>query len=217
MCGRFILTDLSVILERFDVDESALAPLPAGDFLPGQAVPAVICAGGKRRLGTLRWGLVPAWAKDPAVGGRMFNARAETLSEKPSFQEAFRKRRCLIPAEGFYDWRGEKGKKQAVLFRLRSGEPFALAGLYDTWRSPVGEKLHTCTIVTTEPNELIAPVHNRMPVILTRESEALWLDPAIREPAALMPLFKPFPADQMVMEVTGPALASRSPSGSSIP
>jgi putative SOS response-associated peptidase YedK len=179
MCGRFILTDLSVILERFAVGESVLPALPAGDFLPGQAVPVIIQAGRNRRLGTLRWGLVPAWAKDPAVGSRMFNARAETLAEKPSFKEAFQKRRCLIPAEGFYDW--------------------------------TGEKLHTCTIVTTEPNALIAPLHDRMPVILSRAGEAIWLDPAVREPA-LRPLLVPYPAEEMVMEAAGEGVF-RAPSG----
>ena len=200
MCGRFILTDLSLILEHFEVEESALAALPAGDFLPGQTIPAIIQVNGNRRLGSLRWGFIPAWAKDPGGGHRMFNARAETLAEKPSFKEAFQRRRCLIPAEGFYDWTGEKGNKQAVRFRLASGEPFALAGLYETWRSPAGEKIHTCTIVTTEPNALIAPIHDRMPVILTRQGEAIWLDPAVREPTALMPLFKPYPAGKMVLE-----------------
>lgn len=205
MCGRFVLlTDLSAILERFAVDESVLESPPAGDFLPGQAVPAVICAGQGRRLGALRWGLIPAWAKDPSVGSRMFNARAETLAEKPSFKEAFQRRRCLIPAEGFYDWTGEKGKKQAVRFGLASGEPFAFAGLYETWISPAGEKVHTCTIVTTEANALIAPVHDRMPVILTREGEALWLDPSLRDPALLKPLLTPYPAGEMTMETFSP-------------
>jgi putative SOS response-associated peptidase YedK len=201
MCGRFVLlTDLSVLLSHFEVEESTLAVLPAGDLLPGQAVPAVIQAGQNRRLGALRWGLIPAWAKDPAVGRQMFNARAETLAAKPSFREAFRNRRCLIPADGFYDWTGEKGKRQAVRFGLRSGEPFAFAGLYETWRPPSGEAVHTCTIVTTEANVLVAPVHDRMPVILTRAGEALWLDPTVRDPAALQPLLQPYPADQMVME-----------------
>ncbi len=169
MCGRFILlTDLSAIVERFDVGQTALTSLPVGDLLPGQSIPAVIREG-ENRLVSFRWGLIPSWAKDPAIGRKMINARAETLAEKPSFREAFQRRRCLIPADGFYDWTGEKGHRTAVRFRLRSGEPFGFAGLYETWRSEAGEPLSTCTIITTESNALVASVHDRMPVILSGE------------------------------------------------
>jgi putative SOS response-associated peptidase YedK len=199
MCGRFfLLTDLSVIMERFAVEGSELAALPAGDLVPGQLIPAVLGDGGNR-LVALRWGLIPAWAKDPAVGRKLFNARAETIAEKPSFKNAFKHRRCLIPADGFYEWTGEKGQKQAIRFFLRSGEPFGFAGLYETWRPPSGEAIRTCTIVTTEPNGLIAPVHDRMPVILPREKEALWLDPAVHAPEALRPLLSPYPAEEMAI------------------
>jgi putative SOS response-associated peptidase YedK len=204
MCGRFyLLTDLSVIRERFAVAESALAALPLGDLLPGQAVPAVI-RDGKNRLVLFRWGLIPSWAKDPAIGRKLINARAETLAEKPSFKNAFKARRCLIPADGFYEWTGEKGKKQAARFRLASGEPFGFAGLYETWRPPAGDPIRTCTIVTTEPNGLIAPIHDRMPVILPREGESLWLDPAVHDAALLRPLLAPYPAAWMVMEAPLP-------------
>jgi putative SOS response-associated peptidase YedK len=204
MCGRFILlTDLSVIRERFDVGETALASLPVGDLLPGQSIPAVICDG-QNRLVFLRWGLIPSWAKDPAIGGKMINARAETLSEKPSFREAFKGRRCLIPADGFYEWTGEKGHRTAVRFRLRSGEPFGFAGLYETWTSEAGESLSTCTIVTTESNALVASVHDRMPVILSGEKMALWLDPSVRDPAALLPFLTPYPAEEMIREAVAP-------------
>jgi putative SOS response-associated peptidase YedK len=200
MCGRFILlTDLAAIVERFDVGRTALASLPAGDLLPGQYIPAVIREG-ENRLVSFRWGLIPSWAKDPAVGRKMFNARAETLAEKPSFREAFQRRRCLIPADGFYDWTGEKGHRTAVRFRLRSGEPFGFAGLYETWRSEAGEPLNTCTIITTEPNPLIASVHDRMPVILSGEKMALWLDSLVRDPARLLPLLAPYPAEEMILE-----------------
>jgi putative SOS response-associated peptidase YedK len=202
MCGRFILlTDLAAIVERFDVGQTALASLPAGDLLPGQAIPVVIREGGNR-LVTFRWGLIPSWAKDPAVGRKMINARAETLAQKPSFREALQRRRCLIPADGFYEWTGEKGHRTAVRFRLRSGEPFGFAGLYDTWRSgDAGEPLNTCTIVTTESNPLVAAVHDRMPVILASGKMDLWLDPSIRNPAELLPLLAPYPAEEMILEV----------------
>jgi putative SOS response-associated peptidase YedK len=204
MCGRFILlTDLSVIVERFDVGETALASLPVGDLLPGQSIAAVIREG-QNRLVSFRWGLIPSWAKDPAVGRKMINARAETLAEKPSFREAFKKRRCLIPADGFYEWTGEKGHREALRFRLRSGEPFGFAGLYERWTSKAGEPLSTCTIVTTESNALVASIHDRMPVILSRAGESLWLDPSVRDPAQLLPLLTPYPPEEMIREAVAP-------------
>lgn len=200
MCGRFILlTDLSVIMERFDVGQTALVSLPTGDLLPGQSIPAVIREG-QNRLVSFQWGLIPSWAKDPSIGRKMINARAETLAEKPSFREALQKRRCLIPADGFYEWMGEKGHRTAVRFRLCSGESFGFAGLYDTWTSRAGEPLNTCAIVTTESNALVASVHDRMPVILSGEKMALWLDPSIRDPAALLPFLTPYPAEEMIRE-----------------
>ncbi len=204
MCGRFILlTDLSAIVEHFDVGQTALTSLPVGDLKPGQAIPAVIREG-QNRLVSFRWGLIPSWAKDPAIGRKMINARAETLAEKPSFREAFQRRRCLIPADGFYDWTGEKGHRTAVRFRLRSGELFGFAGLYETWRSEAGEPLSTCTIITTESNALVASVHDRMPVILSGEAMALWLDPLVRNPARLLPLLAPYPAEEMILEAVAP-------------
>jgi putative SOS response-associated peptidase YedK len=197
MCGRFILlTDLTVITERFGVEAVAPVALPRGDLVPGREIPAVVRDGGNR-LVALRWGLIPAWAKDPAIGRKLINARAETLAQKPSFRDAFQRRRCLIPADGFDEWTGEKGHRRPVRFRLRSGEPFAFAGLYETWRSPEGALLNTCTIVTTVPNALIAPLHDRMPVILAPAAEALWLDRSVHDPAALRPLLAPYPAEAM--------------------
>lgn len=198
MCGRFyLLTDLAAILDRFAAADDGFAALPVGDFVPSRPVTAIVADGRRRLARALQWGLIPAWAKDPAIGRKLFNARAETLSQKPSFHRAFQHRRCLIPADGFYEWTGEKGAKQAVRFSLRSDEPFAFAGLYELWRPPAGEILATCTIVTTAPNELIAPLHNRMPAILTPEGERVWLDPALRDAAALQPLLVPFPAAAM--------------------
>ncbi len=202
MCGRFVLlTDLSVILERFDVGETSLAALPAGDLLPGQSIPAVIRDGGNR-LVSFRWGLIPFWAKDPSIGRKLINARSETLAEKPSFKNAFQSRRCLIVADGFYEWTGEKGRKRAIRFRLRSGEAFGFAGLYETWKPPAGEAIQTCTIITTVPNGLVAPIHDRMPVILPRKAEAFWLDPSVRDHILLQPLLSPYPAEEMTAENT---------------
>jgi putative SOS response-associated peptidase YedK len=199
MCGRFILLiDLSVLIERFAVEESALKALPGGDLLPGQEIPAIIHEG-KNRLRSFRWGLIPSWAKEPAIGRKMINARAETIAEKASFKQAFRFSRCLIPATGFYEWTGEKGRREAVSFSLRSGEPFAFAGLYETWVPPGGEPIRTCTIVTTEANPLVASFHDRMPAILTRTGEAHWLDPSVHDPAALRPFLEPYPVDEMSM------------------
>ena len=204
MCGRFILLiDLSALKERFAIEESDLDALPGGDLLPGQAIPAVIRER-KNRLVSFRWGLIPSWATDPSIGRKMINARAETLAVKPSFKNAFLHRRCLIPAEGFYEWTGEKGKKRAVLYSLRSGEPCAFAGLYEQWTGPSPEApLQTCTIVTTEANALVAVAHNRMPVILSREKESLWLDPSVREPALLEELLRPYPAQEMLRTDVG--------------
>jgi putative SOS response-associated peptidase YedK len=151
---------------------------------------------GARELCFLRWGLVPSWADDPAIGNRLINARAETAAEKPSFRAAFRHRRCLIPADGFYEWQKLNGKNQPHYFRMRDGRPFAFAGLWEHWPGE-HQPLETCTILTTGANDLVRPVHDRMPVILGPEDFERWLDPAVREPELLQPLLRPFPAEAM--------------------
>ena len=199
MCGRFILlTDLSVLAEAFGIEEVSAEYRPAANICPSQQVAAIVCAG-RKKLVTLKWGLIPAWAGDPAVGNRMFNARAETLAEKPSFREAFQKRRCLIPADGFYEWQKAGSKKRPLLFSLKSGQPFGMAGLYETWVSPRREPISTCTIVTTAANDLVRPVHDRMPVIVPKDQEAAWLDPRAARPADLAALLKPYPAREMAV------------------
>ncbi|MBU2260633.1 MAG: SOS response-associated peptidase [Proteobacteria bacterium] len=199
MCGRFVLlTDLSVIVESFDIRDIACDYKPNDNISPGQRIAAVI-HDGRNRLVSYRWGLIPPWAKDPSIGNRMFNARAETITEKPSFKNAFQKRRCLIPADGFFEWqKGEKGGKP-FRFALKSGLPFGFAGLYETWMSPDKEPVSTCTIITTEPNELIRFVHDRMPVIVPKEMEAAWIDPANRNREGLLSMLKPYPAVEMLM------------------
>ncbi len=145
----------------------------------------------------MRWGLISSRAKDPAVGNHMINARAETVAEKPSFRDSLKKRRCLILADGFYEWQKQGSAKQPVRIVLKNREPFGFAGLWDTWESSDGEKINFCTIITTEANELLKPVHDRMPVILNREAEDVWLDPLVPAPAKLLPLLKPYPSEQM--------------------
>jgi putative SOS response-associated peptidase YedK len=200
MCGRFILlTDLSVIVESFGIGKVAAEYKPGGSIFPGQQIAAVIRDGDVNTLVDFRWGLIPSWARDPSIGNKMFNARSETIVEKPSFREAFKKRRCLIVADGFYEWqKSEKGKKP-FHFSLRSAAPFGFAGLYETWMSPENRPVKTCTIITTDANDLLRPIHDRMPVIVPKDKEALWMDPGARDPKELAAILKPYPAGEMKM------------------
>ncbi|MGH7409756.1 MAG: SOS response-associated peptidase [Candidatus Methylomirabilis sp.] len=200
MCGRFTRTvDLQTVARRFGVhammDEGIASP-PRYNIAPTQAV-IVVGDDGQRFLIQMRWGLIPSWAKDPAIGNRMINARAETLAVKPAFRVALRKRRCLVVADGFYEWQQRGRGKQPVYIVLKTREPFSFAGLWETWTAPEGKEIKSCTIITTEANELLKPIHDRMPVILTREAEAIWLDPSIQEPVKALPLLKPYPSEEM--------------------
>lgn len=199
MCGRFVLrASLADIVDAFDVDEVGCAYLGGERILPGAPVMAVTVQGGVRRLSAFRWGLVPAWAKDPAAGRRLINARGESVAEKPSFREAFCRRRCLVVADGFYEGQSLDGApKRTWLFSLLSGSPFGFAGLYEVWTDPGGTPLATCTIITTEPNALVAPIHNRMPVILDTEGEKAWLDPHPGDRRSLESLLRPYPPEEM--------------------
>jgi len=197
MCGRFVLlTDLSIITESFDIQEVACYYEPANNIFPGQQIAAVIHED-KNRLVNFRWGLIPSWAKDPSIGNKMFNARAETISEKPSFKNAFKKRRCLIIADAFYEWKTDGKKKIPIQICLKSKEPFGFAGLFEHWTSPEGQLINSCTIITTEPNELIKPIHDRMPIILPKDRESLWLNPEIQEPVLLLSLLKSYSSEEM--------------------
>ena len=197
MCGRFTLTsNLDDLQVRFGFEAGDLVYQPRYNIAPTQEVLAVT-NDGMRRAEYMRWGLVPFWAKDLSVGYKMINAKSETLAERSSFRTAYRKRRCLVLADGFYEWRKEGKAKFPNYIFLRSHEPFAFAGLWETWKSPAGETVRSCTIVTTEPNTLIGPIHNRMPVILPDEAEALWLDPLTEDAVVLGPLLTPFPAESM--------------------
>lgn len=193
MCGRFtLIADPDVIQMTF-----ALEALPAGlapryNIAPTQPVLALTNEE-TRRASLLHWGLIPSWAKDPSVGSRMINARSETLAEKPSFRNAFRRRRCLIFADGFYEWQASGKAKRPMYIRLDDGKPFALAGLWEAWQVPEsGDWLRSCTIVTTDANPFMAALHTRMPVILDREAQDLWLTPGEVPAEALLPLLRPY-------------------------
>ena len=165
---------------------------PGTTIAPSQQVLTVV-NDGQRRAETMRWGLIPFWAKDPKIGYRMINAVGETAAAKPAFRAAFKRRRCLVLADGFFEWRKEGKSKIPTYIFLRSHEPFAFAGLWETWKSPEGGTIWSCSIVTTKPNDLIAPIHNRMPVMLSQETEPLWLDPMTEEADTLTPLLTPLP------------------------
>lgn len=198
MCGRFTLvSDLDLILHRFNLLYANVEYVPRYNIAPSQQVLAVVSDSRERRLGQLRWGLIPFWAKDPKIGYKMINARAETVAEKASFKHSFKRQRCLIPADGFYEWKKEGNRKRPMRVRLKSGEPFAFAGLWSRWTSPEGEEVHSCTILTTRPNSLMKNIHDRMPVILRKEDEDVWLDRTVEDPEFLQQLLEPYDADQM--------------------
>ncbi len=202
MCGRFTLHHTAEeIAERFEA-EMGIPLEPRFNVAPTQAV-TVVTQNGTRHLDQFQWGLVPSWARDPKIGGRMINARAETLAEKPAYRTALARRRCLIPADGFYEWKEAdnpaEGGKTPMHFRRKDGALFAFAGLWDEWHAPDGSPLRSCTIITGTPNPLVAPVHDRMPMILRSENEDAWLDGGLRDSDALLSLLAPYPAD--VMEV----------------
>lgn len=197
MCGRFTLvTNMDELQARFGFEARDLEYRPRYNIAPTQQV-LTVRNDGQRRAEFMRWGLIPFWAKDPKIGYRMINAVGETAAGKPAFRAAFKKRRCLILADGFFEWRKEGKEKIPTYIFLKSREPFAFAGLWETWKSPEGETVRSCSIITTRPNDLIAPIHNRMPVILSQETEALWLDPMTEEAEPLTPLLIPSPAETM--------------------
>jgi putative SOS response-associated peptidase YedK len=201
MCCRYLLlrAHLSELLERLGVRE--LSELSSRyNIAPGSKIPLVRTKSevGSRELTAVRWGLVPAWSKQDGLGAGLINARAETLTDKPSFRAAFRARRCLIPASGFYEWKVVGGTRQPWLFQRRDGQPFFLAGLWEAWGAPDGISLETCAVITTEPNELMQPIHYRMPAILTVAMAGPWLDPTSQPEALAAEILQPFPADQMM-------------------
>jgi putative SOS response-associated peptidase YedK len=214
MCGRFTLrTPLTVLAQQFLFE---LGPLPAQtqvspryNIAPTQTVAAVRqpVAGGPRELALLYWGLIPSWSKDAKIASSLINARCETLAEKPAFRTALSRRRCLILADGFYEWKKEGKQKLPYLFELQGSRPFAFAGLWERWRGGEAgdsEPLESCTIVTTTANELCGPLHERMPVLIEPADYDLWLDPAVTDSQRLLPLLNPCPAAHMQVRPVNP-------------
>lgn len=201
MCGRYSQRQSAeIIAQAFQVDN--VPPLkPRYNIAPTQSVPTILqlSTSTNRQLKMLHWGLIPSWAKDSKMGSKLINARAETVAEKPSFRSAFRQRRCLVLADGFYEWQQQEDKqKQPFYFRMSDEHPFAFAGLWEHWEDKdTGKTIESCTLLTTEPNELMQSVHNRMPVILEPKNYDIWLDPEVKNPELLQPFLHPYPAEKM--------------------
>ncbi len=199
MCGRFTLTvdpgELKQAFENYTFPTQFTRRFNIAPTQPVLAIPN----DAKNAAGFFVWGLIPSWAKDPSIGNRLINARGETIAEKPSFRGGFKYKRCLIPADGFYEWKADPGTKNKTPYfiHMKDRRTFAFAGLWDEWHAPDGGALRTCTIITTTPNELMSALHNRMPVILDAKDFDRWLDPAPQTPENLLPLIKSFPADEM--------------------
>ena len=199
MCGRFALTvDPADLQDAFPEFTFPAQATPRFNIAPSQPVLA-LPNDATNKADLFVWGLIPSWAKDPTIGNRLINARAETLAEKPSFRSAYKYHRCLIFADGFFEWQAQPGSKNKVphLIRLKSGKPFAFAGLWEHWQSHDGSEIKSATIITTTPNELMASIHNRMPVILPSHAYAQWLDPLPLFPVDLNSLLVPYPAEEM--------------------
>lgn len=197
MCGRFTLrAPGETVAREFGLDETP-SLRPRFNIAPGQDIPVV-----RRRedgaapiLEPRRWGLVPPWAKDPKIGNRMINARGETLADKPAFRRALRRQRCLVPADGFYEWQTRTGGKQPYFIERPDANLFAIAGLWERWKGPEDEIIESCTLITTQANEVLAAIHPRMPVVLAARDYALWLDPRVDDPEPILPLLHPSPSE----------------------
>jgi putative SOS response-associated peptidase YedK len=214
MCGRFVQTSSTrTLAEHFDVDEVVVddEPAPSWNVAPRADVLTIVDKESVRRLAPMRWGLVPPWAENPGIGDRMINARAETVLEKPAFRTAIERRRCIVPADGFYEWERVGSRKQPMYIRARSGTPLAFAGLWAVWRDaavPDGPWLRSCTIVTTDANATVAPVHDRMPVMLDRDAWDRWLDRDLTDGEAVVDLLRPAPDDLLELWPVSPRVNS---------
>ena len=212
MCGRMVVSsEPAALAAAFNV-KPAVQFAPRYNLAPQQNVLAIVLANGRRKFTAFQWGLVPAWSSDPAIGSKLINARAETAMEKPAFKEAFRYRRCLIVADGFYEWKAAGAEKQPYFIRLRSRAPMALAGLWDAWKAPDGKTLHTAAVVTVAASEGFAELHERMPAIVAEKHWDGWLDPAT-DITTVPAMLRGVAADQLVWwpvskKVNDPALDS---------
>jgi putative SOS response-associated peptidase YedK len=197
MCGRFTFDiPLEVLVEIFGLKEISEIR-PSYNIAPTQQVAVVRQISDHNSLVPMKWGLVPSWAKDPAIRSQMINARAETVAVKPSFRHAIKYRRCIVPGSGFFDWKHEGKSKQPYYFRMKNGRPFGFAGIWEEWKAPDGTLLDTFSILTTTANDLVATVHERMPVILPFDDYGTWLNKHLTDPAQLEPFYEPFPAELM--------------------
>ena len=199
MCGRYaFFSPAEAVRRTFALDDMPTL-VPRYNIAPTQPVPAVrVVEGGTRRLSMLHWGLVPRWAKERAIGNRMINARAETLAEKPAYRDAFRRRRCLVLADGWYEWQAAAGGKQPWFIRMRDARPFAFAGLWERWKDPADESLlESCTIVTTDASESMRRIHDRMPAVLAEQDWDRWLDPACADTTRLSQALGPFTGEAL--------------------
>ncbi|MBI4540202.1 MAG: SOS response-associated peptidase [Gemmatimonadetes bacterium] len=198
MCGRYTLTaDSDALLEEFGPARLLVVHKPRYNIAPTQEAPVLAAKDGQRYIVGFRWGLIPYWARDPAIGNRMINARAETAARRPAFRRAFERRRCVVLADGFYEWTKESGGKWPMLVRLKAGGLFGIAGLWDRWRPPGGgQPFRTFTILTTDANDLLRPIHDRMPAVLPPEACDRWLDPRA-DPASLLELLRPHASQEL--------------------
>ena len=206
MCGRYSLAQgydqiiSGVAADWFDVADDSWEFVPRYNIAPTNMVPVIAMQDDQRVLSNMRWGLIPSWAKDSKIGYRMINARSETAATTNAFRSAYKRRRCLVLSDGFYEWRGPKGKREPLRFTMKDGDMFAFAGLWEVWKDREvldNKPVRTFTILTTTPNELIASIHDRMPVILDEEAQRLWMDHSTDETRPLRELLKPFPAGSM--------------------
>jgi putative SOS response-associated peptidase YedK len=206
MCGRYTLHHpTSQVVMRFGVQEVLAAPADERyNIAPSQPILVVVQEADRRELDTFQWGLIPSWAKDPTIGNKLINARAETLAEKPSFRNALTRRRCLIPSDGFYEWQKVDGKRQPMYIRRRDGDLFAFAGLWEEWKEPDGTTLRTCAIITVPANNVVSGIHDRMPAMLRPEQEALWLDPSLKSAPDLTRLLMPYADEDMETYAVSP-------------
>ena len=208
MCGRFAQrSDPKRLAREFKVAEAPQVEARY-NIAPTQEILGVLEAADGREMKFFKWGLIPSWAKDASMGSRLINARSETVEEKPAFREAFKRRRCIIPADGFYEWQLTGGKKQPFFFQMKDERPFGFAGLWERWQGVAGQVIESCTILTTEANEVLRAVHDRMPVILHSDDYELWLDEDARKRELLKDLLRPYPAEEMTSYPVSTAINS---------
>lgn len=203
MCGRFtFLIDAKTLSERYQlVNPEEINTAPRYNVAPTQSIVTIVHDGEHYKAGELRWGLIPSFASDTKMGAKMINARAETIDEKPSFKRLLQRRRCVIAADSFYEWKKQEGSKTPYRIQVKGEDVIAMAGLWDRWQGEDGEEIHSCTIITTEANEFMQTMHHRMPVILTKEAEKVWLDREVTDPEKLTPLLVPFAGEMTAYEI----------------